>query len=139
MTLRLLNSHASEIIGYAMDDDPKEACGVIVTHIRTGVSRVLKLRNVHPEPESGFEVREREVREMYRRLNRQLEYIEVIWHSHTHSPASPSAGDIAAAEMPEAHYLIVATSGTGRALRSWKIVNGEAFEESIEFVKADVD
>lgn len=137
MTLRLRNDHAAEIIGYAMDEHPKEACGVIVTHVRTGESRVVQLRNVHDEPESGFEVREREVRDLYRKLNRTFEFIETIWHSHTHSPPVPSAGDIAAAEMPEAHYLIVATDGEGPALRSWMIVGGEPFEEPIVFVKSD--
>ncbi len=136
MSLTLTRRHSQEIIAHAMDeaerdDGPRECVGLIVCHVTTHDCRVLRLVNSHDDPENHFAVRDRDVRKVYRELMRRGEYIDTIYHSHTRVAAVPSRGDVANADLPDAHYLIVATSGRGRALRSWRIVDGEATEEPV--------
>lgn len=134
--LTMTREHSQEVIAHAMeeaerDDGPRECVGLIVCHVTTHECRVIRLTNSHEDPENHFEVRESEIRRVYRELMREREYIDVIYHSHLKVAAIPSKGDVMNADLPDAHYLIVATSGRGRALRSWRIRDGEAREEPV--------
>ncbi len=55
-----------------------------------------------------------------------------VVHSHTHSEPYPSPTDIAQAPDPEWHYVIVSLKRDAPELRSYRIVDGEVTEESIE-------
>jgi proteasome lid subunit RPN8/RPN11 len=134
--LTIRREHSQEVIAHAMEeaersDGPRECVGLIVCHVTTRQCRVIRLTNSHPDPANHFEVREREIRGVYRQLMREREYIDVIYHSHLRVAAVPSQGDVDNADLEDAHYLIVATSGRGRALRSWRIQAGEAREEPV--------
>lgn len=131
MALTLTRKHSQEIIEHAMEQDPQECVGLIVCHVNTHECRVIRLENSHEDPEHHFSVRESDVRKVYRELMRRGEYIDTIYHSHTRVAAIPSQGDVEHADLPDAHYLIIATSGRGRALRSWRIQDGEAIEEPV--------
>ena len=66
---------------------------------------------------------------------------EVFWaivHSHTHTPAVPSATDRRLAFYPDALYILVslapeeADPATGaESVRAWRIVDGEIWEVGI--------
>lgn len=55
-----------------------------------------------------------------------------IFHSHTRSPAVPSATDRRSAMYPDAFYVLATLADPSappeRALRAWRIHGGEAFE-----------
>jgi proteasome lid subunit RPN8/RPN11 len=59
-----------------------------------------------------------------------LEIIGVL-HSHTHTPAHPSATDIAQAPDPAWHYAIVSLADAEPSLRSFRIRSGAVEEEPV--------
>ncbi len=69
------------------------------------------------------------------RAMREIEdegYGLVIYHSHTHTQAYPSATDIRLAAYPEATYLIVTLQDRDRPdIRAFSIVDGVVTERSV--------
>ncbi|MCH7483145.1 MAG: Mov34/MPN/PAD-1 family protein, partial [Chloroflexi bacterium] len=60
---------------------------------------------------------------------------QVIYHSHTHSPAYPSATDVRLATWPEASYVLVSLEKRDAPdVRSYRIVDGEVTEETVVIV-----
>ncbi len=59
-----------------------------------------------------------------------------IFHSHTRSPAVPSATDRRTALYPEVFYLLAGLTDAGappeRSLRAWRIHGGHAFEVPLQ-------
>ena len=116
-------------------DHSREACGLIIGTRRPDVviaSRIVQARNInHDRPHdrytldpSDFVAADRAARDV------GLEIVG-IWHSHSNSPAVPSATDLENA-WPEYSYLIVAISSLGLVeLRSWRLQNGRFEEETI--------
>ena len=52
--------------------------------------------------------------------------ILVIYHSHTHTQAYPSATDVRLAFYPEAHYVIISLEVKGQpGIKAFRIVDGE--------------
>jgi len=65
------------------------------------------------------------------------EWEMVIYHSHTHTQAYPSATDIRLAAYPEATYAIVTLQDRDRPdIRAFRILDGEVTERPI--VRAEV-
>lgn len=60
--------------------------------------------------------------------------INGVVHSHTHSEPYPSPTDIGQAPDPAWHYVIVSLKRDAPELRSYRIVDGEVTEESVELV-----
>jgi proteasome lid subunit RPN8/RPN11 len=57
----------------------------------------------------------------------------IIYHSHTATEAYPSRTDIAYANEPNAHYVLVSTREPDRVeFRSFRIVDGTVTEEPVE-------
>lgn len=137
------------IVAEATRRFPAEACGLLVGRppgagdpaapgtdergkaARTEVVRVVSARNratasnrydLHPE---DFLAADEQAR---------AESLEIvgIWHSHPEHPAVPSTTDVDAA-WPGYSYVIVSIhSGEPSAIRSWRIVDGQFREESLE-------
>ncbi len=56
-----------------------------------------------------------------------------IYHSHSHSPAYPSATDLELAFYPDALYLIISLADRDRpTIRAFRIVEGMVEEERVE-------
>lgn len=66
--------------------------------------------------------------------DRGLEVLGVA-HSHSHTPAHPSPTDVAQAPDPAWHYLIVSLVDGSPALRSWRIEDGNTWEEAVVVLK----
>jgi [CysO sulfur-carrier protein]-S-L-cysteine hydrolase len=61
----------------------------------------------------------------------------VIYHSHTSTEAYPSRTDIALAQEPGAHYVLVSTREPESVeFRSFRIVDGSVTEEDVQVVSA---
>lgn len=61
------------------------------------------------------------------------EWEMVIYHSHTHTRAYPSATDIAQAFYPDATYLIVTLQDRDHPdMRAFRILDGEVTERPVE-------
>ena len=84
-----------------------------------------------------YEFDSAELLRLYQDLEARDEEPVVIYHSHTATKAYPSRTDIALAQEPGAHYVLVSTAdgaheGDGPLpLRSYRIVDGEVTEEEV--------
>lgn len=73
---------------------------------------------------------------VWRAMEREHEVPVVIYHSHPGTEAYPSRTDIDLAAEPDAHYVLVSTRDPHRnELRSYRIVNGDVSEESVDIVE----
>ncbi len=54
-----------------------------------------------------------------------------VFHSHTHTDAYPSPTDVAQAQDPGWHYVLVSLRDTHPVVRSYAIVDGVISEEPV--------
>lgn len=77
---------------------------------------------------------------LYREMDANDEVPVVIYHSHTATQAYPSRTDVSYASEPAAHYVLVSTRDDQDTeepeFRSYRIVDGEISEESVEVVES---
>ncbi len=123
---------AAQLMAHGLAELPNEACallsGSLSLHAATHVhparnSEASPLRyNVHPEDL---------VRITYAIEDAGQDLVG-IFHSHTRSPAVPSATDRRTAQYPDVFYLLATLADpaapAARALRAWRIHGGQAFE-----------
>ena len=77
---------------------------------------------------------------LYREMDDNDEEPVIIYHSHTSTDAYPSRTDIALAQEPGAHYVLVSTrEGADQSgdvdVRSFRIVDGQVTEEEVRVVE----
>ncbi len=117
------------MLGHAYDEQPLEACGLLIgvadrctSFVRTdNVARSAILYTVDPKQHLRAEIAAEDAGEA----------VIGVMHSHTHTDAYPSATDIAAAPDPSWHYVIVSLRDDAPMLRSWRIVEGVITEEPV--------
>ena len=95
-----------EILAHARESVPQECCGLLLGEDETA-RRVLRCRNVHPNPETRYLVDRAQVFEAFRASKDFDRELVAIYHSHPRSPAHPSPTDRAEAYWPEAAYVLV--------------------------------
>jgi proteasome lid subunit RPN8/RPN11 len=126
------------LIEHARAGYPIEACGLLIGPAPAAAggeaTRWEPTRNKAASP-YRYEI---DPDDLYRIMVAADDADEVIWgivHSHTHTPAVPSATDIGLAFYPDALYLLVsladdqADTGTGSpSVRAWRILDGQVHE-----------
>jgi proteasome lid subunit RPN8/RPN11 len=133
--LQLSREFYDQIVAHARRDHPDEACGVIAG--RDGrPERFLPMTNAARSP-TFYEFDSMELLALYKDMESRDEDPVVIYHSHTMTEAYPSRTDIAYANEPEAHYVLVSTredqNDPGEPeFRSYRIVDGTVTEEPVE-------
>jgi len=142
--LELDRTIAAAIIDHARRDHPDEACGVVAGP--AGSDRAVRhvpMLNAALSP-TFYEFDSTELLALYKEMDARDEEPVVIYHSHTATEAYPSRTDIALAQEPGAHYLLVSTAdgaheGDGALpLRSYRIVDGQVSEEEVRLVGGGV-
>jgi proteasome lid subunit RPN8/RPN11 len=123
---------ADALLEHARAELPNEACALVSGSLAEGLalavhparnSEASPLRyNVHPEDlvRITFEIED------------AGQDLVAIFHSHTRSPAVPSATDRRAAMYPDTFYLVATLADPDappqRALRAWRIHGDQTFE-----------
>ena len=133
---------ADEMLAHARAELPNEACGLLAgrlipddgaeTHTyfpaRNAEASALRY-SVHPDDL---------VRIVFAVDEAGLDLVG-IFHTHTRSPAIPSATDRRAAQYPGAFHVLAAladpTAPPERVLRAWRIHGGHAFEVPLRVVE----
>jgi [CysO sulfur-carrier protein]-S-L-cysteine hydrolase len=117
------------LVRHAWSDFPYEICGLLGLH-PDGTAEVLPVLNA----ERSMRYYVMDSRELLRAMRR----IEdeglglVIYHSHTHTQAYPSATDIRHAAYPDALYAIVTLQDRDEpAIRAFTIRGGEVHETPV--------
>jgi len=132
MALRISRTALDQILCQAAVEHPLEACGLIAAPCTEPVAtRVIPMRN-HAASADWFSFDPREQLRVWNELDERDEECRVLYHSHTASEAWPSRDDIAHAQDPALHYLILSTwPGARHRVRSFRIVAGRVFEEHV--------
>ena len=137
--LRIRRDLVDAIVAHARRDHPDEACGVIAGPAASDrPERFVPMLNAARSP-TFYEFDAGDLLRLYKEMDAGDEEPVVIYHSHTATEAYPSRTDIALAQEPEAHYVLVSTRDGADIdgpveFRSFRIVDGSVTEEEIEVV-----
>src|SRR5580765_4637271 len=135
--LKIGREHYDAIVAHARRDHPDEACGVVAGPEGSGrPERFVPMLNAARSP-TFYEFDSADLLALYREMDDRDEEPVVIYHSHTATEAYPSRTDIALAQEPGAHYVLVSTREPASVeFRSYRIVDGDVTEEEVRVVTA---
>ncbi len=121
------------LVAHAESDYPFEVCGLLGIEA-DGTIRHFPIDNA----ERSMTYYVMDAKQMLKAM-REIEDDElglVIYHSHTHTQAYPSATDIRLAAYPEATYAIVTLQDRDAPdIRAFRILDGEVTERVVELVE----
>ena len=119
------------MIEHAREEDPNECCGILAA-ADGKIVKQYRIANAEKSP-YRYQLDGREYVAALREIDDNGWELAVIYHSHTHSPAYPSATDIRLVTWPDAYYLLVSLEDKANpVVRVFRIVEGEVTEEPIE-------
>ncbi len=135
--LKIDRSTYDAILAHARKDHPDEACGVVAGPAGSDrPERFIPMINAARSP-TFYEFDSQDLLALYREMDERDEEPVVVYHSHTATEAYPSRTDIALAQEPTAHYVLVSTREPDHdELRSFRIVEGEVTEEEVLVVSS---
>jgi len=144
MALHLTNEQAEEMIQHALAEHPNEACGLLAGKAcpeqgrRDGrVEKVYQMTNAEHSPVT-YRLDPEEQYHAFVEIEEKGWELLAIYHSHTHSPAYPSATDLDLAFYPDCLYLIIALADRVRpVIRAFRIVEGTIEEERVEITLSE--
>jgi proteasome lid subunit RPN8/RPN11 len=122
-----------EIIAHALQEDPRECCGILAGKGNL-ITHIFKLTNVEADPDKYWTDPKEQIQtfEEIDRLN--LEFLG-IYHSHPHSPPSPSPVDIMRAFYPTIAFFIISLLDREKPeLRSFEIVKRKVKENKYRVI-----
>lgn len=130
--VRVSRPLAEEMLSHARAELPNEACGFLSGSLAEGrAARFHPARNLDASPLRYNLHPEDQVRITFA-IEAAGEEVVAIFHSHTRSAAVPSPTDLRAAGYPDAFHLLASLADPDappeRALRAWRIADGEATE-----------
>jgi [CysO sulfur-carrier protein]-S-L-cysteine hydrolase len=125
------------IVAHARADHPDEACGIVAGPIGSNRAvRFVPMTNAERSP-TFYRFDSQEQLRVWREMDDRDEEPVVIYHSHTATEAYPSRTDVALAQEPNAHYVLVSTrSSNDLEMRSYRILDGTVTEEELRVVQA---
>jgi proteasome lid subunit RPN8/RPN11 len=140
-TAELPTAIREAMVAQARTEYPNESCGLIIGDAEAANDgrplRYVPTRNKAASP-YRYEI---DPSDLLRLTIETDDADEVFWgivHSHTHTPAIPSATDIGLAFYPDSLYLLVSLSddevdpATGDpSVRAWRIVDGVVHEVAL--------
>ena len=103
--LELEKKYVDLMVAHALEDDPNECCGILAGPGES-VTKLYRMTNTEHSP-YRYNMDPRELYLTYREIEDNGWDLVAIYHSHTHSPAYPSATDVRLATWPEAYYILV--------------------------------
>lgn len=123
---------AGDLLAHARAEVPNEACGLLSGSLAGGeATNFHPARNAEASP-LRYNVHPDDLVRIIFAIEDAGEDLVAIFHSHTRSPAIPSATDRREAMYPDAFYLLASLSDPDaapeRALRAWRIHGGQSFE-----------
>lgn len=137
--MEIPRSLADAMIEHAQEEDPNECCGLLAG-TEAGVQKHYRMTNIEKSP-YRYSMDGKELLLTYREIEDAGMEIQVIYHSHTHSPAYPSQTDVRLATWPDAYYLLLSLADKDAndqlvrkeppELRIFRITDGEISEEPL--------
>lgn len=128
--LVLPREFVDEMVRHAQEEFPNESCGIIAGKDGQAV-QLYRMTNVEASPYRYY-MDPKQLYQVYREIEDRGWELLAIYHSHTHSPAYPSATDVRLASWPDAYYILVSLQDRERPqVRAFRIVDGEVREEEL--------
>lgn len=123
---------AQQMLEHARSEVPNEACGLLAGSLREGrASAYHATRNAEASP-LRYNVHPDDLVRVIFGIEDDGEDLVAIFHSHTRSPAVPSATDRRSAQYPDAFYVLATLAdpkaAPADALRAWRILDGASTE-----------
>lgn len=130
--LTLTAAIAEQLLAHARAEQPNEACGLLAGNLGAGrASAFHPARNSEASP-LRYNVHPDDLVRIIFTIEDAGEDLVAIFHSHTHSPAVPSATDHRTAQYPDAFYLLATLTDPEatpvESLRAWRIRAGSSVE-----------
>lgn len=125
------------MVAHARRDHPDEACGIIAGPEGSDrPERFIPMQNAARSP-TYYQWDPDEHLRVHKAMTAADEGYVVIYHSHTATEPYPSRTDIARAQNPESHFVLISTRDPDQhELRSYRIQDGEVTEEPVEVVES---
>jgi proteasome lid subunit RPN8/RPN11 len=112
-----------EIVAHARESAPRECCGLLFGDGEV-VDRLVRGRNVHPTPETRYEIDPAQLRALL--FTEDSDRVLVgIYHSHPRTAPEPSPFDIANAFWPEQVYVLTSLRSEPPDVFAYRITNGK--------------
>ena len=126
---------ARELLEHARSQLPNEACGLLSGSLANGRATAFHpARNAEASP-LRYNVHPDDLVRITFGIEDAGEDLVAIFHSHTRSPAVPSATDLRSAMYPEPFYLLGTLADPDASLdavlRAWRIRDGNAIEAEL--------
>ena len=129
--LRLSREIYMEMIGHCLGGLPDEACGLLVgSYGGEEADQIFPTKNAAASA-LIYEIDPKEMLAVDRQAQASGSDIMGVFHSHTHTDAYPSPTDVAQAQDPGWHYVLVSLRDTHPVVRSYAIVDGVITEEPV--------
>ena len=126
---------AARMLEHARAELPNEACGLLGGDLATGLATSFHpARNSEASP-LRYNVHPDDLVRIIFGIEDAGEDLVAIFHSHTASPAIPSATDRRTAQYPDAFYVLASLADRdarpAEALRAWRITDGTSTEAQL--------
>ena len=123
---------AQQMLQHARSEQPNEACGLLSGSLETGRATAFHpARNAEASP-LRYNVHPDDLVRIIFGIEDAGEDLVAIFHSHTRSPAVPSATDRRTAQYPDVFYVLATLADPDAeptdALRAWRIRDGQSLE-----------
>ena len=126
---------ARAMLDHARAELPNEACGLLSGSLATGVAGAFYPARNSERSALRYNVDPDDLLRITLEIEDSGRDLVGIFHSHTHSPAVPSATDLRVAMYPDPFYVLAtladADASPERALRAWRIRAGQSTEASL--------
>ncbi|HIP96111.1 MAG TPA: M67 family peptidase [Anaerolineae bacterium] len=124
------------MIQHALVEHPNEACGLLAG-VEGRVEKVYSMTNAAHSPVT-YRLDPEEQYRAFMEIEEEGWELLAIYHSHSHSPAYPSATDLELAFYPDSLYLIISLADRVRpTIRAFRIVEGVIEEERVEITLSE--
>lgn len=136
--LAISRALAEEMIAHALHELPNEACGLLGGSLATGrATSFHPARNAEASP-LRYNVHPDDLVRIVFDIEDAGEDLVAIFHSHTASPAVPSATDRRTAQYPDAFYVLATLADheadPAAVLRAWRIRDGASSEVPLHVI-----
>ncbi|MFB6112037.1 MAG: desampylase [Halobacteriaceae archaeon] len=127
------------ILDHALEDRPREACGLLAGHRdgdRIVVESAHRARNAAAAPRTRFRIDPRAQLALMDGIEAAGRRVVGIYHSHPAGPHEPSSRDRRQANWPGYHYLLASLRGRWPTVNAWRWT-GERFVPAPVRVRED--
>jgi proteasome lid subunit RPN8/RPN11 len=136
MALHLTEDQVKEMIRHAQREYPNEACGLLAGR-DSRVEKVYQMTNAEHSPVT-YRLDPEEQFRAFMEIEEAGWELVAIYHSHSHSPAYPSATDLELAFYPDSLHLIISLADRDQpTIRAFRIVEGTIEEERVEITLSE--